>query len=348
MKKQINQLFIILTPFQKVVLSQLFLSYLRNEHSLVLLGDYVDKQGIICEMEFLKNHEFSRKELFNKPFKYFNKTKRNIAEIKKFIRFLNSEYSFSEDLKIFIGTDKDIFTQLFLNELYSKAPIKKNLTLVDEGIGYYVNLDFKDRVISFIYRILTPIIFKDRLYYIKRIGIHPKINTIYLRAPELLKKRRKGVNYIKFDPGNQTKLSLKNTSDSILLFSFPNQDHNITTEYKLYLIKEISSHLETHKKRLTIKPHPREDLNALMTGLEGIKNIIVLDNKFIGENINYFDYELVLNFFSSIILDLINKNYPKNKILTIGFTKEPKIHLDKDLKYCHINNFRASDFIIFE
>jgi hypothetical protein len=250
-------------------------------------------------------------------------------------------------LEIYLGTDKDIYTQLLLNDLY-KHSNEYRLTLVDEGLGYYVNLNFKDRMLSLMYKLLTPIIFGSRLYYIKRLGVYPKINNIYLRTPELLNSKNKDINYVKFNLKNKTNTFTNIKEGKVLLYSFPNQDGTISSEAKIKIIQDIGRYLATLDKDLIIKPHPRENIYELKTVLGKQKNVRILDNKFTGEDINYFEFELIINFFSSIVIDILDKNYPKNKILTIGFNKKPQIHFSKNLKYCYIKKFKASHFINFD
>jgi len=347
MKKKIKHLFIILTPLQKVVIYQLFGDVLNRKDSLVLLSTIVDENEIFCKKEKLTNYEFSRRKLFTKPLKYLKSTRLNVQDAKGKIENLKNKYKFYEELEIVLGTDKDMFTQLFLNNLY-KFSKKHHLTLVDEGIGFYMNLNFKDKVLSIIYRLITPILFGSRLYYIRRIGVYPKIDKIYLRAPELLESKIKGIKYIKFNLKNKNNVKSKIAKGNVLLYSFPNQDGNISFFEKVSIITDIANHLLKFDRNLTIKPHPRENIIELKKELSKFKNVQILDNKFSGEYINYFNYELIINFFSSIIIDLLDKDYPKEKILTIGFSNKPRIHFDKSLKYCYLKNFNASVFINFD
>jgi len=231
-----------------------------------------------------------------------------------------------------------------LNDLYKSSSVKK-LTVVDEGIGFYVNKNIKDELLSLTYRLLTPVFFGSKLYYIKRLGVYPKIDTIYLRTPELLKNKNNKISYIQFSLNNQIEESLEIPKGNVLLFSFPDQNYQIQKGLKNKIIKEIAYYLNENGKKLIIKPHPRENLNELKAFLSNINNIQILDNNFSGEELDYFDYEIIVNFFSSIILDLIDRKYPNKRIFTIGFTKKPEICLGENLKYCSINNFSATDFI---
>lgn len=347
MKKKIKQLFIILTPFQKIVMSQLFRDKIEQENSLVLFGKYVDQEDGCFEKISLKEYGFSRERLFKQPLKYIGLTKEKVKEAKEDIVLLKKRFEFSDDLEIYLGTDKDVFTQLIINDLLVLGT-NRNLTLVDEGIGYYLKVNLKAKVLSLVYRCFTPLLFGSRLIYMTKLGSHPKINNIYLRAPELLKSKSKQVNYIKFNLESQIANTSVNNLKGILLYSFPNEDYNFSTSMKINLILQIALHLKNHNKQLTIKPHPREDVSELKEQLTGLDNVKILSNRILGESLNYFEYELILNFSSSIIIDLIDQKFPKQRILTIGFTKKPLVHFDEDLKYCYVKDFIASTFINFD
>ena len=346
MKKKIQHLFIILTPFQKTVIYQLFEEKLKLGNTLVLCSEYVNIEDIYSEYETLKNYKFSRERLFTQPFKYFELTRENVKKAKESINELHQRFEFSSDLEIYLGTDKDVFTQLFLNDLYKNEDNHK-LTLVDEGLGYYVRPQAKDKLFSLIYRILTPVFFGSQLRYIKQLGSHPKINDVYLRAPELLQDKKKHINYIQFNLDNQNNGYREVSKGKVLLYSFPNQTYGISTSVKMEIITDIAQHLAKFNKTLVIKPHPREIVTEIQQLTDVSQNIQLLNHSLPGETLDYFDYELILNFFSSIIIDLLNKKYPKKRIFTIGFTKKPLITFDKTLKYCYIKDFKASKVINF-
>lgn len=344
MKKEITHLFIILTPFQKTVMFQLFEEKLKEENTLILVSEYVTLDDFYKEQGALKNYEFSRKQLFRQPFKHLKITRNNVKEAKSSIVALHSKFDFAPDLEIYLGTDKDIFTQLFLNNLFKNGSNRK-LTLVDEGIGYYLKPSLKDNILSVLYRFLTPVFFGSRLFYIKQLGTYPKVKTIYLRAPQLLEVKRNDINYIQFNLESQIDMFPEMGGNKVLIYSFPNQDYNLSPTVKVSIIKDIALYLKQFNKTLVIKPHPRENTSELEVMLFGNDNIQILDRAIPGEAINYFEYDLIINFFSSIIIDLIDKKFPKDKILTIGFTKNPIIYFGENISYCYIENFDVSKFI---
>lgn len=342
--KKINHIVLIITPFHKKVISHLFPDLLNRKDVLILFSEYVSLSKGDAALERLKNYNFSRKKLFNNPFGLLKNTQQKIESIKKEITRLEKDYSFTDNLKLLICSDKDIFTQILINQIITKKKPNRKLIAVEEGIGFYSKVKTKDVFLSFLYKISTPIVFGIRLYYFKRLGCHPKINDIYLRVPELLDKKKKDVNYIKFflnttSDTNDKRIPLEGTS---LLFSFPEQDLNYKAEKKINIIKQIAEHLDKEDKKLVIKPHPRENSEVLINELGTIKNITILDKSVSGEEIDYFQYEFIFNFFSSIIIDILDRKYPSLRLITIGFHEKCPIQFSEGMKYISINKFSTN------
>lgn len=347
METRIENVVILITPFHKLVIQKLFPNLLLEKTTLVYISEFVNKEGIGCHIEPLSNYNFSRVQIFKSPFKNLHKTRLEVNKAKREVESFFQKFRPQNTLNVFLATDKDIFTQLFLNCLSKKRIINK-LTLIDEGIGYYSEINFKDKVLKVIYRTFTPIFFGERLFYIKRLGVYPGINTIYLRVPELLPQKKEGVQYKKFSlHPNGTKLDQVKKGE-ILLFSFPNQDYQIEDAIKLEIIKKIALKLEKKNLSLTIKPHPREETCVLREGLSDMRNITILENNFSGEELNYFEFEKIINFFSSVILDILANNYPKDRLITFGFTKKPFVKFNLGLKYIYLQRPSEIDEIHFD
>lgn len=344
--EKINNLIILITPFHKLVVNQLFGSLLNRKDTLVLYSEFVDPAGISATKRELTNYDFSRSELFSSPFKNFVKTKAKLNEAKSNIKSLILEFDFSLKLNTIICSDKDIFTQILLNKLFEKKSDRK-LSAIEEGLGFYVDTNKKDQLFSLIYRVVTPVLFGSRLYYVKRLGIYPKISTVYLRTLDLLPERvSKQVEYKTFKLDSSIKKE-KIINGKCLFFSFPEQDYQMDVELKINLIENLAHYAHKNNKQLVIKPHPRENIELIRSSLDKIKNLEIIDKEISGESLNYFDYEFIVNFFSSIILDIIENEYPKHKLLTIGIPEKPLIKFENKLKYCSLNKFVAEDFIDF-
>ena len=340
----INYVVIILTPFQQKAITNLFPDRINNKRTLILSGESIDDQIYIAHKEKIKSYNFSQKKIFKNPLKFTVPFRRNIKAIKNSMTLLQDKYNFSEDLVIYIGSDKDVFTQIFVGSLKNKT---KSIVAVDEGLGYYVKEGAKDKLIQLIYFIITPFLFGFRLYYIKRLGTLRGIDTVYLRDPDLLAQRKKNIRYLKFNfTSNQN--SRKISNGKILLFSFPSQHYMYPSDKKINLYRDISDYLSVNNRELIIKPHPREDVETLRIGLEDKKNVHLLKGNITGEMLDYFEYEIIINVFSSIILDIVSNSYPKKRVITLGFDKKPAIKLDGELQYIPIHCFKIEEHIEFE
>lgn len=344
--EKINNLIILTTPFHKLAVNKLFAELLNRDDTLVLYSEFVDVVDVLAKKQQLTNYNFSRSKLFSSPFKNFVKIKSKLNEAKIEANSLISEFDFSLSLNIIICSDKDIFTQILLNKLFDKKSNRK-LSAVEEGLGFYVDTNKKDQLLSLIYKVVTPILFGSRLYYVKRLGIYPKISTVYLRTLDLLPGGISNkVEYKTFKLDSSIKKE-KIRNGKCLFFSFPEQDYHMDLELKINLIEDIATHAQNNNKDLIMKPHPRENIDLIRSRLDKIQNLIIIDKRMLGESLNYFDYEFIINFFSSIILDVIENEYPKHKLLTIGISEKPLIKFENELKYCSLNKFVAEDFIDF-
>jgi hypothetical protein len=341
---EIKEVIILLTPFHKKALYHLFPEKFNQRTTLILHSLIVNVAEFNCCKEQLTPYDFSRKKIFQSPLKLIRPIKKKVEQIKNEIAELHHNYNFSGPLCFIIGSDKDIFTQFLL---YNLGKSTKKIIAVDEGLGFYVRRTLKDFVIALLYQLFTPILFGQRLYYIKRLGTMPGISEVYLRDIGLLPKQQKHIKYKEFH-FNELQVPKIINSGKVLLYSFPNQDYLFEEVEKIDIYRKIGSYLKANSRELIIKPHPREDYNGLVLGLSEYENINVLNGSFLGETLNYFEYEYIINVFSSIILDIVSSSYPKKRLLTLGFTKRPLIRFDKQLFYIPIKEFNIENEIKFE
>lgn len=340
----IKVIIILTTPYHKKAIQHLFPDYFNCENTLLLHSAILDVSDLGCQKYTLTNYEFSRKKIFTAPLEFVKPFRKKIKAIITEIVELNSMYLFETGMECYFGSDKDIFTQIFLDKLKPKLT---KVTVVDEGLGFYLRLSIKDKFIAFLYSLITPVLFGQRLYYIKRLGVLPLINIVYVRDKNLLPKLIKDKEYKEFRLKNmQTKRAVE--FGKILFFSFPEQDFVIDPKEKAQIHLSVANFLAQYGRRLVIKPHPRENTEYLKNALKGIHNISILEGNQLGEELDYFEYEIIINVFSSMILDLIESFYPKQRILTLGYAKKPPMKFDEDLKYIPLNKFNIKDHLNFE
>lgn len=340
----INQVIILLTPFHKRAMYHLFSEAFNQESTLIFHSTIVDVSEFTCNVERMTEYDFSRRKIFKSPFKLIVPFKRKVNEIKKEIELLKEKYAFKDGLNFCIGSDKDIFTQILLSKFKKTT---KSITAVDEGLGFYVRKSVQDHLIALLYFLATPVLFGQRLYYIRRLGTYPGIDTVYVRDKELLPKQKNNIEYKEFVlQRNQVPQAIP--KGKILFYSFPEQDYLYNRIEKINLYKRIGGYLGQNNRVLVIKPHPREDISSLVTGLDGYENIRVLDGDFLGETLYYFEYEFIFNVFSSILLDIVSSSYPKERLFTLGFTNSPLVRFDQHLSYIPMKEFNIRKVLRFE
>lgn len=339
---KIDTVIIILTPFHKKAILHLFPELFTRQKTLILHSSILNVDELICHKQELTDFNFSRKKIFKSPVQYLKPFQKKVFTIKEEIKVLKGTYDFSKHLNLYFFSDKDVFSQILLQKLNFN-----HIVAIDEGLGYYVLLTLKDHIIAFLYRILTPVLFGQRLYYIKRMGTIPQIDEVYLRKIDLLPSSKKGIIYKEFHiKSAQKQRDIR--SGSVLFFSFPEQDFLYNPEKKLQLQRNIADYLKKNNRKLVIKPHPRENVSFLRSGLADKENVVILEGNRLGEELDYFKYEFIINIFSSIILDIIDSLYPIERLITLGFPKLPPMKFDGSLKYIHINKFKIEENIEFE
>lgn len=340
---EINTIIILKTPYHQKSIEHLFPMEFNSEKTLLLYMCSLVVSNYKCNKWELSEYDFSRKQIFKNPLKFTKPFRKKIRDIDTEIAEIKEKYSFSKRTRIFLGSDKDIFTQLFLTAISQNTA---KLIAVDEGLGFYVKLTFKDYVIASIYKLLTPVLFGKRLFFIKRLGTLPGINTVYLRNIDLLPSKSKGIEYVEFQM-KSTQLVKPLEKGMVLFFSFPEQDLQYDSKKKIALHLSIAKYLQKQGRKLIIKPHPRENVAYLQQNLT-LANIKILDESQLGETLQYFNYEFIINVFSSVILDIIDSNYPKNKLLTLGYTDNPPMKFDKELRYIPLSNFEVEKHLLLE
>lgn len=335
---KISNIVILLTPHHKKAMAHLFPELFVDQKTLVLHTQIIDVSEFRCNSYELTDYNFSRRRLFASPLTFIKPFRNNIKQINSEIRALLKEYHFKDGSKLYLGSDKDIFTQIFLSRLKT---ILSTVIAVDEGLGFYVKHSAKDNFIKVLYALITPILFGQRLYYIKRMGTLAAIDTVYIRHKKLLPKLNPGVQYVSFRlKSDQNPRNIKN--GAVLFFSYPEQDFMLDPKEKIRLHTQVAQHLEKSQRHLIIKPHPRENIEFLKENLKGQPNVTILQARLLGEELDYFNYELIINVFSSVILDILDNNYPKSKLLTLGYHKTPPMKFDKELKYIPLSVFNVA------
>lgn len=345
---KVKNIFILLTPFHLLVVDRLFKEKLNKKSSLVFYSNIVNCKSLNCTKIEILDIKFNRKKLFNSPFNSFNKTKQNVFDIRAFVLKELSNFDLNKQCDLTICTDKDVFTQVLINKLQGLNKLR-NLNCIEEGSGFYALTNFKDLLISFIYKTLTPLLFGEKLYFIRQLGTHSRINNIYLRHLDLLPKKNSNANYHSFEITDEIiDRGTPKNNNRYLFFSFPEADYGFDKNYKLNFLLALNQKLNQLNKILIIKPHPRENIKQIESELLKTGNIEILDKTQSGEKIDYLDYEFIINYSSSIIFDILEKKYPIKRLLTIGHSKAPLFNIKNELKYRQVSKLSLIDFQIYD
>lgn len=332
----INDVFIVLTPFQKREMEYIFPEKIKSKSSLIIKSKIVTGFNKNTNVVTLNFENFSIFKILKNPIKQITQTRKYFTNLNKIINDLEFKYLFKNGFHLIIGSDKDHFTQLFINKHITKKN-KNNLIAVEEGSGYYVNENIWDHIFSFFYPIISFMIFGNKINYVRCLGKDKRINDLFLRFPELVPHKSSTINY-KTIPSNNKKIILKPRRKNILFFSFPEEDYNQSFDYKRELYKHIVRHHLKTNEFLFIKPHPRENLVNLKKYVKENRYIRLIDKNILGEDLEFGSYEKIINFSSSIVFHLFSIDYPLDKIITIGTKKKPRVSIFEKTVYLNYNS----------
>lgn len=315
---RLKWLFVILTPFQYRMMRVLFEDALFGPETLIFYTGHVPleagvHQGACRRIDF---NAFSLRDLVRAPFSRIPEYRKRLADIRAYLEQTLSGLEIEESLQVVIGTEKDNFTQVLLNLLYANPAWRPRLAAVEEGLGYYIKENVADRLISFMYKSLTPILFGEKLEYHKQLGTDTRIDQRYVRLPQSipLYRGKPLKNLIGIQPITASARK-EPERGKVLVFSFPNEDFGMDDARKQELFQALFGLWEGVE--VIVKPHPRESVGAFRV-FPGIR---IMDRGGVGEDLDYFQYEQIVNFTSSVIIDILAQGYPAERITTIEMRK---------------------------
>jgi|GEM_PF-6680243 len=323
-KMKVNQLFIVLTPFHKKAFLSVYGDQMSQKSTLILVDQslkdslFLNHDATIVPLPYAEFSVFNFKNKFLKTVKQY---RNQIKTLQVFCDNLIKNTDLDENLTINIGTDRDVFTQILLNKIYESKKLKPTLIAFDEGLGFYDTKKFTDKLKKLVYPILSPILFNEKLRFYKPMGQDKRIKKVYCRFPELISHNGHSVYEKLLVRENNYMGSYKSDSQKVLVFSFPNQDLNIDESIKIEWISDIQKLVKPNK--IVIKFHPREIVPDSKKW-PVVKSWILLDDISM-DHVNYFDYKYIVNFNSSVVMDLLASGYPPDKIITIDFGSKVNI-----------------------
>lgn len=340
-KENIDFIFVVLTPFHYKSYLSHYQEAMNNKNVLILKESYID-------VSTWKNDKTNFIDIPEEKFSVYNLKKDFLKTIKTYRMFIRNierfcddeligNYNFSDSLTLNIGSDRDIFTQILIKKFYKRPNVRKtSLVAFEEGIGFYDKPSFLESLKKLFYPVISPFLFGVKLHFNKPLGQNKHIDTVYCRFPDLIPKNGFSIYKKSLVKENNNKGVYNSKSKKALVFSFPSSTIDIAEEKKVEWLSNLYDKLNIEE--FVIKLHPREE--KYNKGL--IKPQYVwtfLDGQYPIEKLNYFDYKYIINFNSSIIMDVLSSNYPKKKIITISLYDKLSIaSLYEQTHYISINN----------
>ncbi len=304
----INKVYIINNLYHYNILKVYFDKDNSNSNLLVFYDSEIiinDLNGFIqIPKSFRANYSDS---LFDKYF--------NIKSIFKYIKNLNLKYS--ENLNLYLCTDREIFNQLFITIVKPKS-----VHLFDEGIGMYRKRFLKSYFKNLFYIFFSKIIFKNKIFFVQPLGSNPHTTDLYIRRKDLLGYKRKSIKYHNLESNSET---YDYNNQILIILPYDEKSFSKNIDFLNHL-KSIIFELSKFNKVINLKPHPRDQTDY--KDLFDHKNIFVFSNLNLAENLCLPAYSLIINYRSSSILNLVFNGYNLNNILTLSLDKS---HIEDDI-----------------
>jgi hypothetical protein len=226
----------------------------------------------------------------------------------------------NQSFDILIFNDRDFLAQILIKSA-QEAKFMFSITAIDEGIGYYIREGLREKLLRYLYRLISRPLLGFNYQFIEQYGTHSLISEVYLQYPELLERKVKNVIYKKIPSENCVKYQFKNDLPGVLIFTAPFTEDNILTaveENNFY--RSLYKVARDFRIKLFIKPHPREGLERLarLSSLfSDTPNVKFIDGNILGEEIDYLKFDLIINFGSSVIMHIISHGFLPRNIITV-------------------------------
>lgn len=325
-KDNMENIYVFLTPFHLKQISEISELLPQASKEIAFYSEYVEASKIkemfpsACLVP-IPQGKVKFKNFFLKPF-----SERKILN-QLFLRYkkqINQVLVKEKKYNLIIGQDKDIFIQIIINQLISSKR-KNEIIAVDEGTAFYrENSKIKYPVMKFFYKLLSPLIFKNEIRYVERLGTTPELDKVYVRFHEELKRSTKSsIQYFQIPSKGKT-VDLKRIKESkkVLILTGPlSEDNILSSEQEQNILSALISTIP-QSTEIHIKQHPRESEEKLKRHKES-ENLKILSKKEVAETLNFEDYTLIIHYCSSVIMDLYLIRYPLNHVVTLNpFTEK--------------------------
>lgn len=294
---------------------------------MVLYSEYLNLEALtnsFCKASFLRLPQINFQIQKVRSLEAIREYRKKINEINSLISSLEIK---NYDVLI-IFTDKDFFNQILIKSLLSW----QQLIAIDEGIGFYVKDKLFDGLLNFLYRIFTKKIFGFSFEYIRCLGATKRIDLVFLRLPDMVQSR-----HIKILPFvyKVDRIVYHSDSKKILILTSPMVEDFLMTPKRYG--NDLTNLINFWTRRgfqIVLKRHPREKVPFNY-------DVEFLDHSETIESMELSDYQYIVNFMSSSIIDVLSRGFPCSKVVTINIANFPiKLPLfEKTLYYSNVREF---------
>ncbi|MBP7653141.1 hypothetical protein KA977_06945 [Candidatus Dependentiae bacterium] len=296
------------------------------------ISQYVNKEYLIekfpsSKIVEIRDYKFRQIDFLKNPLVKLLEYRRFIYSLKiKISRYVAPYKNMS--IRLIIFSEKDVFTQIFIFQLKQVADSIK-ITAIDEGASYYNKNKPIDYFLKIIYPPISKIFFNFPYKYYRVFGTSSVIDDVYVRWEHLLNYRNPNKIYYKMKvENNGCAKQINGTRKVLIITSCLSEGRLMSKKSEIEMYNILFRSLNEAGFNIYVKIHPLESESKFLKYVNSDK-INIIENIDIAEDIDFFEYAYIINFGSAVVLDMIEKNYPADRIITIdkiGISKNCSIY----------------------
>lgn len=328
--KKVN-IILLLTPFHITQLNKVKNEIITSSDTNIIFfkEKFVNIELLLLENTIPKNvpaDSFYFYEILKNPFKIFH-YRRIIGHLKSYFKNELSELKGLAECNLIVFSFHGILPQVLRSELKLYDP---TIIEIEEGLSYYYRYTWIDKLFSFLYAVFTPALLNYKLEYRGNLGKNKGTKILYARFPELLPNKISRIEYRKIKSYKSQHRTKHGISRKILILTSPFSEYKLLSSKKEHkILTKILRIAKLEGYRIYVKCHPSENSQKYTSILN---DVIILDHKTAAERINYFEYNKIIHFGSSVIIDLFERNFDKKNIISIklvSFSNNLKLFLNQ-------------------
>lgn len=319
--KRNKVLAVVLTPFHirqlKVIANQFNINL---SDAIILYDDIISENHIKEELGnnltciILPSDKISFASFINKPIIEFKRIRKALSNYHRFIDGIKKEIENRKDLfNVWIGTDKDILIQILSRKLKRSNKITQVIA-IDEGIGFYRKPNWKHKLKNVIYHILSPVLFGNKISFVHQLGASNYIDECYVRFLNAVNKKSY-IDYFEIPIHvNNSNRTVNRNNKCLVLTSPLSEDAICSAKFEQKYLSSLFSSLSN--KEVVVKQHPRES-DKKLKGLIKKNKLDIIEQSQSAEVLDYYEFEQIIQFSSSTIIDIYSSGYPLENVVTV-------------------------------